>query len=374
MSQLGGTQRPAGLTPSTPTDIAFEDFSTVMKRWNAAETPLLGMAAIGEPIASDQGYSWDVDQYLTPKGAVGVSDRTPLGTGEFVNNTANIRKMMNIGQASRRAYGVGWITSSIMKLPQGAQNFTKAAKDNLLILKQEIEGSIGSEDQVASTDDGTNGSITAGIGALTNPANTYAGTAVTLGKVPEKYKLPDAQNITGKTLNDLNYELLSDLLLSMRRTTKRKSTYTLVCGLTLRQQLTLKLVRPMATASAAAALQTWQFTQNIRDQELGANITRVSSEFGEIDIIDSDWLGKTCVDVNGATTDTRADRVIYPMEKHGYLFMRDDLMLRWGVKPETAPYADNGAGDYEQVRTYWGLQLPHPQGWARLFFDDVAAA
>lgn len=360
----------AGATARTA-PYGFEDLSNIIRRWRPAETPVLAMLPTGKTLENINDHRWTVDYWPTPKGAVGVPDGVPISVEEINNNAANQRQMGNIPQAFRIAFGQGWQQAQA-KLPGKGNSMAAAAADQLILLKQQMECAITSVDQQASASTSSAGSIMAGMGALSDPSNTYdatlASTPLTVGKIPSTVAPPADFNVS-VPLADLNYALFRTLMLRMRKVTKQKMDHTLLCGLDLREAITNQLIAPTASAygSNGVVAQPWTFNRDMASKELGVQLITITGDFGRLGIIDTDWICKTTVDSNGAVTATRADRVAYQMESYGYIFQPSNYSLRWSVRPNTGELADNGAGEYKFIQSFCGLEVNHPQGTARLF-------
>lgn len=361
--------------------VRFEDFMNVLTKVEPADTPIFSMTP-NEAQLGNSEFAWAVDRLRAPRGAVGSPDNAEDSSSTLKDNAENRRKVMNSGQAFRLPYGVGWIQDQ-MRVPGVTNEMARASADMLAVLKQEVECAMASGDQGAASDDGSNGGLMSGYGALTSRANSFSGSTPTVGKIPELFIPPEAAQIgstgdisstptanEGAPLATLDLDLLKGVVKALRRVAKRGRDYVLLCGLDLRQAIT-DLTNPsvQATIQAGVSGQVRTFTQQIGDAELGQSIDVIRTDFGRLLVVATDFIGTTCQDANGAYTATRADRVFNEKPRWGYVIAREMIAKRWGVGPEKYPIADMGAGKREGWRAYCSMVHYLPELSGRLFMS-----
>lgn len=333
----------------------------VLERVDAAATPVFSMARNEAALGATE-FAWTVDGWPTPAGAIGYTDNYDVQSGEIQDNTSSRRKMGNYGQAFRRAYGVGWIQDAVPKMPGTGKGgeLARAAADNLVVLKQEIEAAFCSTDQAAAQDDGSDGGTMAGLGKLTDRTNTYTGaTGFAYGKVPNIYAAPTACSVTGTLASNFDLATLRSVLKALRGVTKKSRDYTFLCGLNLREAVS-KLTEPVS-ATTASWNPTRTFMQSIDDNELGISIDVVRTDYGRLLVVPTDWIGTTTLTSAGATTATRSARAFIEDQNRGYVLAKEKLAKRWGAAPERKELPDNGGGAKEHVRAHCSLvyYTPH---------------
>jgi len=351
-------------------NLAFEDLMNVLDRVDPGETPAYTMAR-REYELNNTEFSWEVDLWPTPLGAVGPGDGYAVQTTETRDVTANRRKMGNYGQAFRRVFGAGWIANRVPKLPGSGSGklLAEGAADAMVLLKQDIECAFTSFDQTATPDVGSStGSLMAGIKKLVDPANAYAAaSAFAYGKATDLQTAPTGACITGAMATVFNLTSIRNVAKALRQSVMRNKDYAFLVGLDLRQQVT-GLVDPQtvsATGGALAATQVRGFTQAIADSELGISIDVVRTDFGRWMVIPTDFIGNTTTNAAGsAMNDTqRALRVFVSKPTKGLLLSREKLFKRWGVPFDTDTLSNDGGGTTRQVRCYVTVGVGNPQGF-----------
>lgn len=362
--------------------VRFEEFMNILTRVEPADTPLFSMTP-NEAQLGNTEFAWAVDKLKAPRGAVGSPDNAEDSNSTLYDNATNRRKIMNSGQAFRLPYGVGWIQAAVPRTPGVTNEMARASVDMLAVLKEEVECAMASGDQGAASDDGTDGGLMSGFGALSSRSNSFSGSTPTVGKIPSDY-LPPAGAQYGATgdisstpsftegppLATLDLELLKGVVKELRREAKRSRDYVLLCGLDLREQIT-NLTNPsvQAVSQAGVAAQVRTFTQQISDAELGQSIDVVRTDFGRLLVVPTDWIGATCLDSAGTYTATRASRVFTEKPKWGYVIGREKIGKRWGVSPEKYDIAPMGAGERAGWRAYCSMVHYYPPLSGRLFMS-----
>lgn len=353
--------------------LAHEDLSNVLKRLEPAETPMLSMCRVGSQLGNVQ-FDWEVDKWPTPAGANGVVDGASVTDASVADNAAYRRRMANYGQAFRRAFGEGWIASKVLKLPgQGGSGIAKAAADQLVVLKQEMECAICSTDQTATGDTGSAGSLMSGIGKLASRnSGEYFGTsgsddntAIRIGQAPFSFIPPADAWVVGEPRGNLSLSMLKGVVKALRKVTKRNRDYACPCGLDLREDFSA-LTEPSAIAVAGGAGvsgQTRTFMQQLSDAELGSVIDVIRTDYGRLLVMPTDWIGTTMTD------QVSSAYVFTEKPKFGYVLPREILEVRYGVTPELNELPNSGQGTRKYWQAFAGLVLSTPQPVGRLFMS-----
>ena len=353
-------------------DLPFEDVLDMLDRVDAAETPVFSMAKRGKELGNTEFWT-EVDSWPGPQGAVGYADKYPVQAAEIQDNSANRRKVGNGGQAFRRAYGAGWIANQVPKLPGTGKGFEKrAGMDAMILIRQDMEAAMTSFDQTFVLDsgaqDGNGGGIMAGLRKLVDKNNQYANpNAAVLGCPSDlQYAPPAACVAEGTALADgFSQDFLENALLALRQSTNRKLTYLYLCGLGLRKAVT-GLVKPGAIVGGNGAVsgQMTMFTQELQDSKLGRSIDVIYSDYGTLMVKETDFIGTTTTDVNGAATAVRANRVYLNKQNYGLIVHPEKMMIRFGVNFQKGELADDGGSQPKYVRTFAGLMATNPTGFA----------
>src|SRR5208282_5862276 len=135
-------------------DLPFEDVLDMLDRVDAADTPVFSTARRGKELGNTEFWT-QVDSWPGAQGAVGYADGYGIATTENMDNSVNRRKVGNGGQAFRRAYGAGWISEQVPKMPGTGKGFEKrAGMDALILIRQDMEAAMCSFDQTFVLDTG----------------------------------------------------------------------------------------------------------------------------------------------------------------------------------------------------------------------------
>ncbi|CAK0780977.1 hypothetical protein CCP3SC15_850002 [Gammaproteobacteria bacterium] len=356
--------------------LPFEDFMDVVDKVEPAETPLYSLCGRESELGNTE-FSWTVDSWDTPKGAVGPGDGYAVQAAEIADGTTRKRKMGNVGQAFRRAYGEGWISAQVPKLPGvGKGTLSGTAADTLVNLKRDIDCAFGSFDQQAVQDQGSaSGSTMAGLRLLIDASgnaptgSTYtAASAYMVGRPTDLHFAPTGACVSAASMSaSFNLAALKTTLKLLRSATKRNKDYILLCGLDLREAVS-GLTDPAtssATGGALAVTTSRSFTQAIADAELGISIDVIRTDWGRLLVVPTDNIGLTTLNsTGGAAGDTaRSTRVFTEKPKQGYVLSREKLAKRWGVPFQTEDLSPDGASKSKVLRAYCGLVCYNPTGF-----------
>lgn len=351
-------------------NISREDLMDVLERVDPAVTPVYTMAGRETELGNTE-FSWEVDNWPNPNGALGPGDGYAVQAGETRDVSANIRKMGNYGQAFRRVFGSGWIANRVPTLPGKGKGklLASAQADAMVLLKQDIECAFCSFDQTATPDvGGATGSLSAGVRKLIDPANAYAAaSAFAYGKATDLQSAPSGAIVTGAMATVFNLSAIRTVVQALRQSTKRNKDYLFLAGLDLRAQVT-GLIDPQTTASTAtslAATQVRMFKQSLEDSELGISIDVIRTDYGRLMVLDSDFIGTTMTNAAGSAQGdaARSNRAFVAKTKNGLILSREKLFKRVGVPFEPDTLQNDGGGTTKQVRTYQAMGVRNPQGF-----------
>lgn len=357
-------------TNSAYNNLAHEDLMDVLDRVDPAATPVWSMATRENELGNTE-FSWEVDSWPNPNGAVGPGDGYATQAGEVRDVAANRRKMGNYGQAFRRVFGAGWIANQVPDLPGKGKGklLADGAADAMILLKQDFEVAACSFDQTATPDvGGASGSIMAGIVKLVDPTNAYTHpSGFAYGKPTDLHTAPASAVVTGAMATAFNLAATRTVVQALRVATKVRKDYAFLCGLDLRAAVTA-LIDPIvqsASGGALAATQTRNFTQRIDDAQLGMSIDVIRTDYGRLLVMDTDHIGNTTTNSGGtAQTDAnRSLRVYVNKATYGLILSREKLFKRVGVPVQPGELADDGGGTTRYVRTYLSIGVRNPVGF-----------
>lgn len=372
--------RPAGLNQSA---ITHEDFLDTLDRIDPADTPFSALTK-NEVNLQAVDRTWNVDTFPAPKGAVGRADREAVTTGDARDWSASIRKMGNIGQAFSETYGAGWISSRVVNVA-GKKSLEDSETDAYMAIKQQIECAMSSTDQYAIYDQGPKlGAVMSGYRALTAYSRRYTGGAsgYAIGKPTDLHYAPSGAEITGTLAANHTRTMWRTLALTLRQAALRKTDWTVLCGLSLRQAV-CDLTDPHTTTTTATATGTGanvgiaadQVRVNLRnetDNELGAVIDVIRTGNGRFMIAETDWIGQTTTAATGALTTgfattgwanasgTRQLAAFVNNPYAGLVLARGNVWKCWGVPLYTEQLGKDGGGDTFDAKGLAMLGVKNP--------------
>lgn len=378
------TLEPA-IKPASPTrNLSHEDFVDQLDRVDPAVTPMTSFASNAVELKSTD-RKWLVDSFPNPKGAVGRADGEAAATGNIRDWTANMRPIGNIGQGFDEQFGIGWIAQTIPQIAGVKDPLAYAKASAYLMLKQHMEVAFTSFDQAAIIDQGAGlGSLGGGYLKLTDYANRYtAASSFALGSPSDIHYAPTGACVTGALTSVHNRALWKTIAAALRVSAKRRTDWTLIAGLTLRQAIT-DLTDPSVSTStstaassvvAVAPTQVKVFTRAEDDNILGASVDIIQTDFGRIMVTDTDYIGKTklsaagtaITNVDSAAT-ARALSTYIPNAKNGVILKKGNVFKVWGIPPFTDELGKDGGGPRFDAKAYcmFGVKNPQLAGWLLL--------
>lgn len=378
---MGLTLEPA-IKPAAPTrNISHEDFVDQLDRVEPAQTPMTSFAMNAVELKSTD-RKWLVDSFPNPKGAVGRADGEAVATGNIRDWTANMRPIGNIGQGFDEQFGAGWIAQTIPRIAAVSDPVAYAKSSAYLMLKQHMEVAFTSFDQAAIIDQGSGlGSLGGGYRKLTDYSNRYtAASSFALGKPSDAHYAPTGACITGALTSVHNRAMWKNIAYALRVAAKRRTDWTLIAGLTLRQAIT-DLTDPAQTTSTSTAAssvvstaptQVKVYTRAEEDNVLGASVDIIQTDFGRIYVIDTDYMGTTkksaaataITNVDSAAT-ARALSTYNGDAGAGVILKKGNVFKVWGIPPFTEELGKDGGGPRYDAKCFcmFGVNNPQLAGW-----------
>jgi hypothetical protein len=374
-------------------NISMEDFLDALDRIEPAKCPMMALSDNEIALGSTE-FAKNVDSYPAAQGARGVGDGQAVASGDVTNHASNIRKIGNIAQGFREVIGVGWIAQQLPKVA-GVKDLTNMAKMKAMtLLKMRQEQAMCSLDQTALTDAGSYlGAIgagymslisyTSGINAVASAGNgtpgPYAGaSAFAFGKPSDLHYSPSAACLTGGVMTTaITRAFFKTMAYNLRAAAKEATNWTLLAGLSLRQQVT-DLTNPTLTTTTAAATGTGAVVgiapeqvrvllREEKDSVLGASVDVIRTDFGDILVKDSDHIGKTTLTSGGssltgwsAASGQRVQAGYYDQPKCGLVVKRGNVFKRWGIPTYSRALSYDGSGDNLDTKCLfsWGVRNP----------------
>lgn len=361
-------------------DITLEDYQDAIDRIEPGATPLMSYAATERKLmAVDR--TWNVDAVPGPKGARGRADTEAApasGSSDSADITTSIRKIGNVGQAFSRTWRRGWI----MDLPNiaGVKDIDSYAQATFTeVQKTDIEAAMCSFDQVAVYDQSVGlGAVMAGYRKLTDTANKYAAaSAYAIGKPSDLHYSP--ATLTGTMTSVVTRAAFKTLAKQLRDATKQKGDYLLLCGTSLRQQIT-DLTNPSTVTAATAtggiaSEQIKIYTRAENDNILGGSVDVIHTDFGRFLVADSDYIGTTTTDSTGGALSavntlsaSRASASFVAAATNGLIVKKGNVFKAWGKMPYREKLGADGGGDAYDLKCLltFGLNNPIRSGWLLL--------
>jgi hypothetical protein len=378
------TLEPA-IKPAAPTrNLSHEDFVDQLDRVDPAQTPMTSFCSNAVELKSTD-RKWLVDTFPDPKGAVGRGDGEAAATGSIRSWTANMRPVGNIGQGFDEQFGIGWIAQTIPQIAGVTDPLAYAKASAYLMLKQHMEVAFTSFDQAAIIDGGSGlGSLGSGYLKLTDYANRYtAASSFALGKPSDVHYAPTGACVTGALSSVHNRALWKTIAYALRVSAKRRTDWTLIAGLTLRQAITDLTDPAQATtiSTAASSLATTTgtqvkiFTRAEDDNVLGATVDIIVTDYGRIMVTDTDYMGTTKTSSAGtaitnvdAAASARALSTYISNPKNGVLLKKGNVFKVWGIPPFTEELGKDGGGPRYDAKAFamFGVKNPTLAGWLNL--------
>lgn len=360
-------------------DITLEDYQDAIDRIEPGATPLMSYATTERKlIAVDR--TWNVDSVPGPKGARGRADTEAApasGSSDSADITTSIRKVGNVAQAFSRTWRRGWI----MDLPHiaGVKDIDAYAQATFTeVQKTDIEAAMCSFDQVAVYDQSPGlGAVMAGYRKLTDNANAYAAaSAYAIGKPSDLHYAPTAACVTGTMTSVITRAKFKTIAKALRDATKMKGDYLLLCGTSLRQQITDLTNPSQATAGTAvggmACEQVKVYTRAENDNVLGQSVDIIHTDFGRFLVSDSDYIGTTTTDSTGGAltavntaSATRASASFVSVATYGLIVRKGNVFKAWGKMPYREKLGADGGGDAYDLKCLLTLGVNNPirAGW-----------
>lgn len=388
---MAGPVLEPNLTPNAASaNITEEDFLDQLDRIEPANTPMTSLAENKVKLKAAE-RSWNVDTYPSPNGATGRADGESVNTATMYAWNTNMRKMGNIMQGFSRPLGIGWQAAEVPKI-KGVSNLLSYAKASAMVMmKVDMECAFSSLDQPAVIDQGPGlGSICAGYRKLVDFNNRYtAASAYAAGKPTDVQYAPTGACVTANitpfntAVSGLTASVtrgwLKSVAYNLRVAALRKTDWTLLAGLRLRQAITdLTEPQTLTTVGTATGIGIGQSSYQIKvlsraeqDPQLGATIDIIVTDFGRVAVVETDYIGNTTVDVSGNTLSAwagtsgtgagaRGNAAFFNIPYAGHIIKKGNLGKTWGVVPYTEELAKNGGGTNYDIKATCMLEVRNP--------------
>ena len=362
--------------------ITDEDFADQIDRIAPAATPFLTFCRTEVRLKS-LDRAWNVDDYPSPKGALGRADNEAApASGSAVSRdwSANIRKMGNVAQGFSETWRLGW-QADVPKIMGVADIGAYARAGAYELLKQHMETAFCSKDQVAVYDQGSGlGALCAGYRKLTDYYNRYTyASNYAIGKPTDRHYAPVAACSTAALTATHNRAMWKTVSKALRTAAKQNGDWVLLASLGLRQAVTDLVDPTTTTTSAASAMTTTQIRVILageQDNVLGGSVDVIRTDFGRFMVATSDYIGDTVVDAADAAianTNTyataRALCTYYNLDNAGLILKKGNTFKTWAKMPYTTQLGADGGGDAfdSKCLATWGIDNPCKAGW--LYFS-----
>lgn len=376
------------LTPEAASaNITLEDYLDQLDRIEPAQTPMTTFCANEIKLKSSE-RSWNVDSYPTPNGATGRADGEQVNTATMYSWNTNMRKMGNLMQGFARPLGVGWQAQEVPHIA-GVTNILSYAKASAMeSLKVDMECAFCSLDQPAVIDQGPGlGGIMAGYRKMVDYSNRYtAASAYVAGGPTDIQYAPTAAcvssnspatgfgSFTGLTAT-MSRGFLKYVAYYLRVAAQKKTDWTLIAGLRLRQSIT-DLTEPTqvsgsATGIGIAPAQVKILSRAEQEQQLGTSIDIIVTDFGRIIVCESDYIGTTTTTSSGASLSAwsntsgtgagaRGNAGFFNVPYAGILLKKGNVFKCWGVAPYSEELAKLGGGQNWDMKCTCMLGVRNP--------------
>ena len=336
----------------TSTQGAREDLSNQLKRVAPEETPMYATLPQSEAPKALL-TEWLVDDLPNPEYGSPKPDGADLSfNADFTNEIANRVRLGNRIQQFQRQAAVSPL-SELIEVAGPQTSLAAASKARTLItLKTDIEAAIGSNQDLAVGDSST-GDKLQGIMAWNNP-NATSGAFDTAAKQNFR-SIGGAGAVDGSvansrfslTSNTLTEAHFRNLLQTVYEGGGKSGSYKLFCGPNLMNKLT-----DFSRAVNAVTATGGNFDADISNGQLRLSIVKISTDFGDVDLISSLFLMRSSGSAIGDAG-----------RNAGALIPNDDTVSLKVMSPiEIIDLPDvGGGGDRFLARTYLTLCVLNPR-------------
>ena len=315
-----------------------QDLSDLIAVVDAKSCPVVSMAKKGaEPI--NPLTQWQADAFGAPTLA-GVLSNSDVSASDFEDQAANRVLLSARIQKFRRVPSVDDLANTVSEVAGigKKKEMARAVSKSLEMLKRDMEATFCS-DQESREQSGSNAYLTRGLGRwIQNGAQSDL-------PVNVNYRTPTG-SINATATASLTENNIQDMLQSIYSQTGKVSTYSLVCGPTLKRQFTSFTRTQFASTNVASAIRVL----NQKDEnKIVSTVDIFEGDFGTLELIPSLFLAAD------ATTNAAAVQ-----NGRGYVLDMDMVELRYNRKPRFQELEDRGGGPRGIVDAICALCVKSP--------------
>ena len=315
-----------------------QDLSDLIAVVDAKSCPVVSMAKKGaEPI--NPLTQWQADAFGTPTLA-GVLSNSDVSASDFEDQAANRVLLSARIQKFRRVPSVDDLAQHVSEVAGVGKKkeMARAVSKSLEMLKRDMEATFCS-DQEGREQSGSNAYLTRGLGRwIQNGAQSDL-------PVNSAYRTPTG-SLNATATASLTENNIQDMLQSIYAQTGKVSTYSLVCGPTLKRQFTSFTRTQFASTNVASAIRVL----NQKDENKTVSTVDIfEGDFGTLELIPSLFLAAD------ATTNAAAVQ-----NGRGYVLDMDMVELRYNRKPRFQELEDRGGGPRGIVDAICALCVKSP--------------
>lgn len=315
-----------------------QDLSDLIAVVDAKSCPVVSMAKKGsEPISPLT--QWQADAFGTPS-LTGVLSNSDVTASDYEDQAANRVLLSARIQKFRRVPSVDDLANTVSEVAGigKKKEMARAVSKSLEMLKRDMEATFCS-DQNSREQNGANAYLTRGLGRWIQNGEQ--------GDLPvnEKYRTPTG-SINATATASLTENNIQDMLQSIYSQTGKVSTYSLVCGPTLKRQFTAFTRTQFASTNVASAIRVL----NQKDEnKIVSTVDIFEGDFGTLELIPSLFLAADA-SVNAAAV----------QNGRGYVLDMDMVELRYNRKPRFQELEDRGGGPRGIVDAICALCVKSP--------------
>jgi hypothetical protein len=316
-----------------------QDLSDLIAVVDAKTCPVISMAKKGaEPI--NPLTQWQADAFNAATVPAGVLSNTDVSSSDFVDNAANRVLLSARIQKFRRVPSVDDLANTVSEVAGigKKKEMARAVSKSLEMLKRDMEATFCS-DQESREQSGSNAYLTRGLGKwIQNGAQSDL-------PVNSAYRTPTG-SVNATATASLTENNIQDMLQSLYAQTGKVSTYSLVCGPTLKRQFTSFTRTQFASTNVASAIRVL----NQKDEnKIVSTVDIFEGDFGTLELIPSLFLAADAA-VNAAAV----------QNGRGYVLDMDMVELRYNRKPRFQELEDRGGGPRGIVDAICALCVKSP--------------
>jgi hypothetical protein len=283
---------------------------------------------------------WQADAFGTPS-LTGVLSNSDVTASDYEDQAANRVLLSARIQKFRRVPSVDDLANTVSEVAGigKKKEMARAVSKSLEMLKRDMEATFCS-DQEGREQSGSNAYLTRGLGKWIQNGEQ--------GDLPvnANYRTPTG-SINATATASLTENNIQDMLQSIYSQTGKVSTYSLVCGPTLKRQFTSFTRTQFASTHVASAIRVL----NQKDEnKLVSSVDIFEGDFGTLELIPSLFLAADATGAGAAAV----------QNGRGYVLDMDMVELRYNRKPRFQELEDRGGGPRGIVDAICALCVKSP--------------